>query len=177
MANHSVLKSVEIGNNISAIGQTAFENCTSLSSAIYNKPTSEISSMTAKYWGLETGTKIYAFDGVITVTGSNTGTFEENKGNNKMIKIVNLETNLETNILTIETPFLLNVEKPINLIQINNNGQLIICDILDILGNPNKNDGLYYYLVNNPILMPIDLAYLVITFDDGTIQGVEISIE
>ena len=94
-----------------------------------------------------------------------------------MIKIINLETNLETSILTTETPFLLNVEKPVNLIQINNNGQLITCDILDIMGDPDENDGLYYYLVNNPILMPINLAYLVITFDDGTIQSIEISVE
>lgn len=68
---------IEIPESVSAIGLNAFNSCSNLTSVYYNKPMSEISAMANKYWGIKTGTQIYALDGIIIVTGTNTGTMEE----------------------------------------------------------------------------------------------------
>jgi hypothetical protein len=72
--NCTALSSIEIPNSVTMLGHETFGFCSSLTSVYFNKPISEISSMAYKYWRLNVGTLIYASDGIITVTGTNTGT-------------------------------------------------------------------------------------------------------
>ena len=75
LSNCTSLSSITIPNSVSCIGDNAFGGCTSLTSVYFDKPMSEITSMVNKYWGLTTGTIIYAANNeIITVPVSTTPT-------------------------------------------------------------------------------------------------------
>lgn len=71
------LTSINLPSSLTTIQANAFMQCNSLKSITFDKTMSQVSSMGNKYWGIPSGAQISCTDGVITVTGTSTGTMEE----------------------------------------------------------------------------------------------------
>ena len=75
-ASCSSLTSLTLPSSLTSIGNTAFNNCPANCQITFNKTMSEVSSMSDKYWGINTGARITCTDGTILVTGYSSELFE-----------------------------------------------------------------------------------------------------